>query len=196
MSKIVEIRSVSFDTSFLLKDNSFVDLIIKKLSQDNIQCFITSTVISEIEQLKMWNRILTTNWKMAYKRINKVNAKIIDFKNRFLSDVFGRNCMESMKKHHGVKSEDIRNDCRILVSTLKNGIDLFISEDFHFTSNITSEVIQEIENNACKEYSQICDSILYITDTRTFLESYNTGNIDLEIVRKRMKTIRKKGKRM
>ena len=165
MSNIVEIRSVSFDTSFLLKDNSLVDLIIRKLSKDNIQCFITTTVISELEQLKMWSRISSTIWKMAYKRIKKVNAKIIDFKNIFLSDTFGRTCMESMKKHHGVKSEDIRNDCRILVSTLKNGIDLFISEDFHFTSNVTSEVIREVENIACKEFFQMCDSILYITDT-------------------------------
>ena len=128
--------------------------------------------------------------------MKKTHAEIIDFRNRFLSDVFGQTCMESMKKHHGVKPEDIRNDCRILVSTLKNEVDLFISEDFHFTSDITRKVIQEIEHAACKEFFQMCDSILYVVDTRTFLKSYKTGDIDLDIVRKWMKTVRKKGKRM
>ena len=196
MSEGELVRSVSFDTSFLLKDNLLVNNVIKILSQDHIPCFITTTVISELEQLKIWGRITSNDWKKAYKRIKNVKAEIIDFKNRFLSNEFGKTCIESMEKHHGVSAENIRNDCNILVSTLKNGIDIFISEDFHFTSKITREVIQDISHAACNEYSQMCDTHLYLVDTRTFLESYENGKININIALSRMKTIRKKGKRL
>ena len=196
MSDRVVLRSVSFDTSFLLKPNPSVDEVIKKLSYNRIPCFMTTTVVSELEQLKIWGRITLKEWKIAFKRMKHANTDIIDFKNRFLSDAFGNVCMRSMEKHHGVKSEDIRNDCNILVSTLKNGVDLFLSEDFHFTSKITREVIQDISHAACSEYSQMCDTHLYLVDTRTFLESYENGKININIVLSRMKTIRKKGKRL
>lgn len=196
MSGRVVLRSVSFDTSFLLKPNPSVDKVIKKLSYDRIPCFMTTTVVSELEQLKIWGRITLKEWKIAFKRMKHANTDIIDFKNRLLSNAFGNVCMKSMEKHHGVKSEDIRNDCNILVSALKNGIDLFLSEDFHFTSKITREVIQDISHAACSEYSQMCDTHLYLVDARTFLDAYEDGKIDLDVVRSRMKTIRKKGKRI
>ena len=196
MSDRVVLRSVSFDTSFLLKPNLSVDEVIKKLSYDNIPCFLTTTVVSELEQLKIWGRITLKEWKIAFKRMKHSDTDIIDFKNRFLSNEFGRFCMKSMEKHHGVKSDDIRNDCNILISTLKNGIDLFLSEDFHFTSKITREVIQDISHAACSEYHQMCDTHLYLIDARTFLDGYENGKIDLDVVRSRMKTIRKKGKRL
>jgi len=79
---------------------------------------------------------------------------------------------------------------------LKNGIDIFISEDFHFTSKITREVIQDISHAACNEYSQMCDTHLYLVDTRTFLEAYENGKININIVLSRMKSIRKKEKRL
>ena len=72
----------------------------------------------------------------------------------------------------------------------------FLSEDFHFTSKITREVIQDISHAACSEYSQMCDTHLYLVDARTFLDAYENGKIDLDVVRSRMKTIRKKGKRL
>jgi hypothetical protein len=192
----MKIRSVSFDTSFLLKDNILVDAVVKKLAHDYIPCFITSTVVSELEQLKIWGRITEKEYKKAMKRWKHTHATAIDFKNRLLSDAFGKACMISMEKHHGVKPEDIVNDCSILVSTLKNGVDVFLSEDFHFTSKITKEVVDEVSHVACSEFHMMCDTHLYSLDTETFLEAYQKGSIDLEIVEARLQSIRKKGKRL
>jgi len=189
------IRSVSFDTSFLLRDNSLVDKVVKKIAIDNIPCFVTSTVVSELEQLKIWGRITNKKYKIAMKRLKHTNAQIIDFKNRLLSDAFGKSCIVSMEKHHGVKPKDIINDCNILVSTLKNGVDLFLSEDFHFTSKITKEVVNEISHVACRDYQMMCDTNLFSINTETFLEAYNNGEVDLRTVESRLKNIRKKGKR-
>jgi hypothetical protein len=100
-----------------------------------------------------------------------------------------------MEKHHGIKAADIANDCSILVSVLKNGVDVFLSEDFHFTSEITVEVIDEVTNAACSEYHQMCDSMIYSVDAKTFIEAYKKGEINLDIVRSRMKAIRKNEKR-
>lgn len=191
----MEVRSVSFDTSFLLHNKLSIDRVIKILEKDGIPCFITSTVISEIEQLKVWGRITINEYKRALKRWKNSNAKAIDFKNRLLSDTFGKACILSMEKHHGVKSEDIANDCNILVSTLKNGVDLFLSEDFHFTSEITREVIDEVKNTACSEFHMMCDSTLYSIDASTFLDAYDNGQIDIDLVRSRMMSIKKSGKR-
>lgn len=191
----MNIRSVSLDTSFLLHDKSSIDKVIKLLKRDEIPCFITSTVASEIEQLKVWGRISETDYKRAIKRWKILHATVIDFKNRLLSDAFGKACIRSMEKHHGVKSEDIANDCSILVSALKNGVDLFLSEDFHFTSEITKEVIDDVKNSACNEYHLMCNSMLYSIDAKTFLESYDHGQIDLDMVRSKMLSIRKSEKR-
>ncbi len=192
----MKIRSVSFDTSILLRDSILVDKVVKKLAHDFIPCFITTTVISELEQLKIWGRITEKEYKKAMKRWKHTHAKVIDFKNRLLSNAFGKACMISMEKHHGVKPEDIVNDCSILVSTLKNGVDLFLSEDFHFTSKITKEVIDEVSHAACREYHMMCDTRLFSVNTETFLEAYQNGSIDLEIVELRLQSIRKKGKRL
>ena len=118
MTEIIQIRSISFDTSFLLKNNISIDTVIKMIAKDKIDCFITSTVISELEQLKIWGRTSSSVYKNAIKRYKKAHATVIDFKNRFLSNAFGRTCILSMEKHHGIKSEDIANDCNILISTL------------------------------------------------------------------------------
>jgi rRNA-processing protein FCF1 len=190
----MQVRSISFDTSFLLKDKPMIDNIIKILVHDRIPCYITSTVVSELEQLKIWGRITNSMYKLAIKRWKRSHATVIDFKNRLLSNAFGRECIVSMEKHHGIKEEDIANDCSILVSVLKNGVDVFLSEDFHFTSAITTDVIDEVTNAACSEYHQMCDSEMYSVDARTFLEAYNNGSIDIDIVHSKMKTIRKKGK--
>jgi rRNA-processing protein FCF1 len=192
----MKVRSVSFDTSFLLHNNASIDKVVKLLERDNIPCFITTTVVSELEQLKIWGRISKLDYKLAIKRWKKSHATVIDFKNRLLSDAFSNACIRSMEKHHGVSKEDIANDCNILVSTLKKGVDLFLSQDFHFTSEITKEVIDEVTNAACTEFHQMCDSVLYSIDAETFLDAYNGGNIDLDVVRSHMLKIRKSGKRL
>jgi len=196
MVKLMKVRSVSFDTSFLLHSKISIDNAIKLLERDNIPCFITTTVVSELEQLKIWGRITKFEYKLAIKRWKKSHAKIIDFKNRLLSDAFGRACINSMEKHHGVSKENIANDCSILVSALKNGVDLFLSEDFHFTSEVTKDVINEVKSAACIEYHQMCDSNLYSIDTETFLKAYMDGNINLEVIKANIKSIQKSGKRL
>ena len=190
----MKIRSISLDTSFLLKDNILVDTVVKKLAHDYIPCFITSTVVSELEQLKIWGRITEKDYKKAIKRLNHTKARVIDFKNWLLSDTFGKTCMISMQKYHGVKPKDIINDCNILVTTLKNGVDVFLSEDFHFTSKITKEVINEVSHAACREFHMICDTHLYSINTETFLAAYNNSELNLDIVNSRLIDIRKEGK--
>ena len=196
MSKKNVVRSVSFDTSFLLKDKSEIDQCIKHISNDHIPCFLTSTVVSELEQLKIWGRITTQQHKKAISRWKKTHGQIIDFKNRLLSDAFAKKCMLSMKKHHGVTEQDIANDCSILVSTLKHGVDVFLSEDFHFTSKITQQVIDEVKHAACTEFHQMCDTELYAMNAETFLISYDHERIDVELIESLMKNIRKTGKNL
>jgi rRNA-processing protein FCF1 len=190
----MQIRSVSFDTSFLLHEKYLIDKAIKLLVRDQIPCFITSTVLSELEQLKVWDRITKIEYNRALKRWKQTNATVIDFKNRLFSDAFSKTCIQSMEEHHGVKSINIANDCNILVSALKNGVDLFLSEDYHFTSKLTKKVISEVKHAACSEYHQMCNSSLYSIDAFTFIKSYDNGKVDLNIIQKYMKSIRKSGK--
>ncbi len=196
MSEITPIRSVSFDTSFLLKDKAEIDQCVKMIKKDYIPCFLTSTVVSELEQLKIWGRITDKQYKKAISRWKKTHGKIIDFKNRFLSDAFAKECMMSMKKHHGVAEKDIANDCFILVSTLKQGVDIFLSEDFHFTSKITQQVIDEVKHAACTEFHQMCDTELYALNAETFLVSYARGKIDVAVIESMVKNVRKAGKNL
>jgi len=196
MNEKLTLRSVSFDTSFLLKEKSLIDMVIRSILKDAIPSFITSTVISELEQLKIWGRITPEQHKMAILRWKKTHGKIIDFKNRFLSEVFAKECMLSMKTHHGVSENDIANDCSILVSTLKNGVDVFLSEDFHFTSKITQQVIDDVANAACKEYHQMCGARLYAVDAFTFYKSYSEGLFDVSIAIDMMQSVRRPGKNL
>ena len=188
------IRSVSFDTSFLLKQNPGVDKVLKVLKRDGINCYITSTVLSELEILKNYDRINEQLYKLAMSRFRRVDGKVINFKNRLLSEEIKNECVESMGKHHGVSEQDIINDCNILVTSLKNGVDVFLSEDFHFTSKITLDVLNEVTSNACKEYYQMCGEEMYCVDTLSFLEAYDRGIINLEIIEALRKNIRKPGK--
>jgi len=186
MIEQIQIRSASFDTSFLLKDDLFVDQVIKMLARDHIPCFVTATVASELEQLKIWGRITESAYKKAIKRWTHAHATIIDFKNRLLSNALGNACLRSMQ-NHGIDANHVVNDCNILVSNLKNGVDLFLSEDYHFTSAITKEIINEIKSAACSEYFLMCDSQLYSIDTKTFLKTYSNGTIDLDTIRLQMR---------
>ena len=185
------IRSVSFDTSFLLKDDPLVDRVINLLAHDRIPCFVTLTVASELEQLKIWGRITESTHKKAIKRWTHAQATIIDFKNRLLSNAISQACIQSMQDH-GIPANHVVNDCTILVSALKNGIDLFLSEDFHFTSAITKEVIAEVKHAACSEYFLMCDSQLYSIDTKTFLEEYSKGMITRNILQTQMQQVKRK----
>jgi hypothetical protein len=92
--------------------------------------------------------------------------------------------------------EDIINDCNIITTSLKNGIDLFLSEDFHFTSKVTEDVLSEITSNACTEYHQMCDEELYCLDSTAFLRAYKRGKINMDVVRRTRKGVRKPGKRL
>jgi rRNA-processing protein FCF1 len=186
MAEPVQIRSVSFDTSFLVKSDSTIDGVIKVLARDRIPCFVTTTVASELEQLKIWGRITDATYKKAIKRWKHAQARVIDFKNRLLSDALGQACIRSMQDQ-GVPASHVINDCNILVSLLKNGVDLFLSEDFHFTSAITKQVIAEVKHAACSEYFLMCDSRMYSIDARTFIEAYSKGRIDLDIVQARIR---------
>ena len=196
MNDIHYLRSLSFDTSFLLKRNPLVDKVIKILNKDNIKCYITSTVVSELEQLKIWGRISLLDYKLAIKRWKRTRANVVDFKNRFLKNEFGKTCMRSMEENHGVNPKDIVNDCNILITSLKNGVDIFLSEDYHFTSRITKKVIDKIKNNACREYHLMCNTLLYNIDSKTFLLAYSGGKIDTEIIEKNMISIKKPTKRL
>ncbi len=192
----MKLRSVSFDTSFLLNKKPNIDEIIKRLSHDTIPCFITTVVLSELKQLMVWGRISKKEYKTAIKRIKKTKAKIIDFKNRLLSDTFAKECVYSMEKHHGVEPKNIINDCNILIQTLKNGVDIFLSQDFHFTSKITRNVIEEVSNQACTDFQMMCDTNLYSIDAKTFLEAYKIGEININLINSRIKSIKKDGKRL
>jgi hypothetical protein len=191
MVEQLQIRSVSFDTSFLLKDDLFIDQVIKTLARDRIPCFVTATVASELEQLKIWGRITESTYKRATKHLIHVHATVIDFRNRLLSDALGNACLRSMQDH-GIDANHVVNDCTILVSNLKNGVDLFLSEDYHFTSAITKEVIDEIQSVACSEYFLMCDSQLYSIDAKTFLKTYFNKSIDLEVIQSLMDKRQKK----
>jgi hypothetical protein len=181
MGEHLQLRSVSFDTSFLLKDDPSIDQVIKIIARDRIPCFITATVASELEQLKIWGRITEIEHKQAMHRWKRAHATLIDFKNKLLSDALGNACRRSMQEH-GIDAHDVVNDCNILVSNLKNGVDVFLSEDFHFTSPITKDVIKEIQHAACKEYSLMCTAQLFSIDAKTFLKTYKNGSIDLSIL--------------
>jgi rRNA-processing protein FCF1 len=181
MVEQMQIRSVSFDTSFLLKNDPIVDRIVDVIARDQIPSYITTTVASELEQLKIFGRVTEATYKNAMKRWKHSHATIIDFKNRLLSDALGQACIHSMEQH-GVPADHVINDCNILVSTLKNGVDLFLSEDFHFTSAITKQVINEIQHAACSEYSLMCGSTLYCIDSKTFIDAYSKVKIDLDII--------------
>jgi hypothetical protein len=187
----MQIRSVSFDTSFLLHNKLSIDKVIKLLAHDNIPCYITSTVVSEIERLWVFNRITELEYKLALKRWKKVKATVIDFKNRLLSDTYGNQCLKSMEKYHGAQGKNVANDCKILVSNLKNGVDLFLSEDYHFTSKITKKVIKDVKSVACTQFHQMCDSVLYNIDAYTFLKAYKNGFVDIDIIESSLKNIRK-----
>jgi hypothetical protein len=81
MAEQFQIRSTSFDTSFSVKDDVSIDLVIKAVARDHIPNFIAATVASELEKLKIWGCITESTFKKAKKRWTHTHATIIDFKN-------------------------------------------------------------------------------------------------------------------
>ena len=179
---MIDIRSVSFDTSFLLNKSPDVEVVLKILKRAKINCYVTSTVITELDALRLNYRINEDTYAKAMKRWHQVNAKVIDFKNWLLSAEFIRDCQRSMGEHHGIGPDTIVNDCKIIVVGLKKGVDLFLSEDFHFTSKITDKVVKDITSNACQEYHQMCDVELYSVNTITFLKAFKDGKLDIDLI--------------
>ena len=182
MQKNLALRSVGFDTSFLLHDGRVIDQAIKLLARDSVPCFLPVTVIYELEQLKIWGRISEEKYHRSIMRHKRVHASVIDFKNRIYSKTFDSMCVDAMQRYHGAKTEDVVNDCRILITNLKNGVNLFLSQDYHFTSEMTQEVIAEVANAACQEYHQMCERNLYSVDAITFVAAYQQGSIDMDVV--------------
>ncbi len=176
------IRSVSFDTSFLLRDDPDADKVVKHLKRGGIPCYVTSTVISELNQLKVWGRIDERAYKRAMSRWRRVGGKVIDFKNRLLSTEFREECVESMETHMDVAPKEVLNDCSIMVIGLKHGVDLFLCGDFNFTAHATEDVLREVSNNACLGYHQMCGDEMYSVNTHTFLKAYGNGTLDLDIM--------------
>jgi hypothetical protein len=115
-------------------------------------------------------------------RWRRVGGKVIDFRNRLLSTEFQQECVDSMETQMGVLPKEVLNDCSIMVIGLKHGIDLFLSEDFHFTAHATEDVLREVSNNACLEYHQMCGDEMYSVNTQTFLKAYSNGVLDLNIM--------------
>ncbi|MFH0816646.1 MAG: GNAT family N-acetyltransferase [Methanobacteriota archaeon] len=193
---ISEVRSVSFDTSFLMRLDPAVDKILKVLSRDAVPCFVTGTVLSEIEQLKVWRRVSPGQYELAMARWRRVGAKPIDFNNRLLETEMGRRCMASMEKLHGASPHEVRNDCTAVMTALKNGIDVFLSEDWHLTSRVTDEVLREVSAGACTEYKMMCGPELHALNARTFLASYSRRHLDLDKADALRRDVRKPSKTM
>jgi GNAT superfamily N-acetyltransferase len=193
---ISEVRSVSFDTSFLMRLDPAVDRILKFLSKDAVPCFVTGTVLSEIEQLKVWRRVSPGQYELAMARWHRVGAKPIDFNNRLLESEMGRRCTISMEKMHGIGSSDIRNDCSAVMTALKNGVDVFLSEDWHLTSRVTDEVLRGVSAGACTEYKMMCGPELHALNARTFLAAYSHRHLDMEKADALRRDMRKPGKTM
>jgi len=189
-----DVRSISFDTCFLLRNDPLIDRVLKMLRKDGIPCFVTSTVISEMEQLKVWGRVSEREFIKGMSRWRNVNAKVIDFRNSLLTSALHQECTLTMEKYHGVNESDIRNDCNIIITNLKNGIDFFLSEDYHFTSRVTDDALEEMTSHTCTEFKQICGEDLYCLNAAAFVRVYERGQIDLEKLSALKRNVRKAGK--
>jgi GNAT superfamily N-acetyltransferase len=191
-----EVRSASFDTSFLLKLDPAVDKVLKILAADRVPCFVTGTVLSEIEQLKVWGRIPPGQYELAMSRWKRVGAKIISFNNRLANTEIGRRCLVSMGRYHGVRPEDVKNDCSVIVAALAHDVDLFLSEDWHLTSRVTDDVLREMIDSGCAEYGIMCGEHLHAISARNFLEVYSGGRLDLDRLADIRRDVRKPRKTM
>lgn len=189
-----KITNVLFDTSFLLNNSPDIDKIIKTLRHDRIQCFTSSTVLSELEYLYTMGRMSREQNNRAVSRYKKAGSKNIEMLHNYLQETMTQECSLSMNNEHGVEPNDIRNDCNILTSGLKNQIDMILSEDFHFTSKYTDKVVNDVCNKTCDRFHKLCECDIILINRKTFLAAYGQGNIDLDVVADMKPAIRKPSK--
>jgi predicted nucleic acid-binding protein len=187
----MEIRSISFDTSFLLHKDTKVDRVISILEKDKVPTYISTTVLYEIETLMLNGRIDDETYQKSNERWKRLESKMLDFQSHFLSERANDQCVASMRKNHGVPRKEIFNDCQIITESMIGGVDVFVSEDYHFTSKLTENVLDDIVHIACKEYKEFCEGRLYTMDTKTFLKAYADKKIDLDIVKSKKKLVKK-----
>ncbi len=185
------ITNVLFDTSFLLKDSPDVDEIISLLRRDGISCYISSTVKTELDNLYYFGKISSVQYNRATARCRKANAGNIEAAHNFLEDSITKECTISMNTEHGVGVNDVRGDCNILTSSLNNHIDLILSEDFHFTSKYTDNVVNTVCERTCDRFKRLCECDILALNKDMFLAAYKGKAVDLEVAASMKHSIRK-----
>jgi rRNA-processing protein FCF1 len=176
-----KVTKVMFDTSFLLKDSPDIDEIIRILRRDKISCYISSTIQSELDNLYYFRKISGEQYKRAISRYRKAKAGNIEGTRNYLEESITKECTISMNLEHGVNAKDMRNDCSILTSSLNNHIDLILSEDFHFTSKSTGNVVNTVCKRTCNRFQRLCECDILLLNEDTFLASYKGSMVDLDI---------------
>ncbi len=185
-----------FDTSFLLKDSAGIDEIIKILRRDRISCYISSTVQTELDNLYYFGQISSQQITRAMARCRKARAGNIEGLRNYLEESITKECTISMNMEHEAIAKDVRNDCSILTSSLNNHIDLILSEDFHFTSKYSDNVINTVCERTCDRFHRLCECDILALNKDTFLAAYKGNMVDLNVVEKMKYEIRKNVKRI
>ena len=130
----------------------------------------------------------------AVSRYKKAGSKNIEMPHNYLQESMTHECSLSMNSEHGVEPKDVRNDCNILTSGLKNHIDMILSEDFHFTSKYTDNVVDDVCGKTCDRFHKLCECDIILINRKTFLAAYGQGSIDLDVVTDMKPAIRKPSK--
>ncbi len=188
------VTKVMFDTSFLLKNSPDIDEIIKILRRDGISCYISSTIQTELDNLYYFGQISVEQYNRAISRIRKAKAGNIEGSRNYLEKSITKECTISMNLEHGVSAKDVRNDCGILTSSLNNHIDLILSEDFHFTSKYTGNVVNTVCEKTCNRFQRLCECDILPLNKDAFLASYKGNMVDLDIAESMKHNIKKNGK--
>ncbi len=190
------ITKVMFDTSFLLKDSEDIDEIIKILRKDRISCYISSTVQTELNNLYYFGQISIQQFEKAMTRCRKARAGNIEGIHNYLEESITRECTLSMNKEHGAGTKDVRSDCSILTTSLNNGIDLILSEDFHFTSKYSDNVVNTVCESTCDRFHKLCECDIIALNKDTFLAAYKENMVNINIAEGMKQNIRKNAKRI
>ncbi len=188
------ITNVLFDTSFLLNDSPDVNKIINILHRDGISCYVSSTVQTELNNLYYFGRISSQQYNRAIARCRKARAGNIEGTRNYLEESVTKECTISMKMEHEVSAKDVRNDCSILTSSLNNHIDLILSEDFHFTSKYTDNVVNTVCEKICDRFKRLCECDILALNKDTFLAAYKDNVVDLDVAESMKHNIRKNSK--
>lgn len=188
------IANVLFDTSFLLKDSPDIEEIIRILCRDRISCYISSTVQTELDNLYYFGKISSQQYNRAMTRCRKAKARNIEVTRNYLEESITKECTVSMNMEHGVGTKEARSDCNILTSSLNNHIDLILSEDFHFTSKYTDNVVNTVCERTCDRFHRLCECDFLALNKDTFLAAYKGNMVDLEVALSMKHNLRKKAK--